>query len=69
MSKPGLKELAYRSQNGLEVTLLWDPRSNAVSLEVIDQLGDSPSRLSVDDHGRELAALTFVRSTGSRWRA
>jgi hypothetical protein len=47
MSNPGLKELAYRSQNGLEVTLLWDPRSNAVSVEVIDQLGDSPFRLSV----------------------
>ena len=31
MSHATLKELAYRNQNGLEVTLLWDPRSNEVS--------------------------------------
>src|SRR5439155_10246339 len=44
------KELAYRNQNGLEVTLLWDPDSNEVSVEVIDQLDDSVFRLPVAGH-------------------
>jgi hypothetical protein len=32
-----LKELAHRAHNGLEVTLLWDPRSNEVSIDVVDE--------------------------------
>ena len=36
-----LKELAYREQDGLEITLLWDPRSNDVCVDVIDQREDS----------------------------
>ena len=44
------RELAYRSQNGLEVTLLWDPRSNEVSVEVIDQLDESGFRLPIAGH-------------------
>jgi hypothetical protein len=40
MSQAAVKELACRNQNGLEVTLLWDSRSNEVSVEVIDQLDD-----------------------------
>ncbi len=50
MSHAALKELAYRNQNGLEVTLLWDPRSNEVSVEVIDQLDDSSFHLPVASH-------------------
>ena len=50
MSDATLKELAYRNQNGLEVTLLWDPRSNEVSVEVIDQLDDSVFRLPIAGH-------------------
>ncbi len=50
MSHAALKELAYRSQNGLEVTLLWDPRSNDVSVEVTDQLDDSGFRLPIAGH-------------------
>ena len=50
MSNAAVKELAYRNQNGLEVTLLWDPRSNQVSVEVIDQLEDSGFRLPIDSH-------------------
>ena len=38
MSHPAHRELAYRNQNGLKVRLLWDSRSNEVSVEVIDQL-------------------------------
>jgi hypothetical protein len=50
MSRTSLKELAYRNQNGLEVTLFWEPRSNEVSVEVIDQLDDSGFRLPIAGH-------------------
>ena len=50
MSHAAPKELAYRNQNGLEVTLLWDPRSHEVSVEVVDHLDDSGFRLPVAGH-------------------
>ena len=50
MLNAALKELAYRNQNGLQVTLLWDSRSNQVSVEVIDQLDGSEFRLPVAGH-------------------
>ena len=50
MSHAAPKELAYRNQNGLEVTLLWDPRSNEVSVEVTDHLDDSGFRLPIAGH-------------------
>jgi len=50
MSHAALKELAYRNQNGLEVTLLWDSRSNEVSIEVIDQLDESSFRFPIPGH-------------------
>jgi hypothetical protein len=50
MSHATPKELAYRNQNGLEVTLLWDPRSNEVAVEVIDHLDDSGFRLPIAGH-------------------
>ena len=49
MSHAARKELAYRNQNGLEVTLLWDSRSNEVSVEVIDR-DDSGFRLPIAGH-------------------
>ena len=42
------RELAYRYQNGLEVTLLWNAESNAVSIEVVDELDDQAFVLGVD---------------------
>ena len=50
MLHAAVKELAYRNQNGLEVTLLWDSRSNEVSVEVSDQLDDSGFRLPIPGH-------------------
>ena len=50
MSEAAFKELASRNQNGLEVTLLWDSRSDEVSVEVIDQLDDSGFSLSIAGH-------------------
>jgi hypothetical protein len=50
MSHTAFRELAYRNQNGLEVTLLWDSRSNEVSVEVIDQLDDRGFRLPIAGH-------------------
>jgi hypothetical protein len=40
MSAAKPRELAHREQDGLEVTLLWDPRSNDVSVELVDQRDD-----------------------------
>jgi hypothetical protein len=31
-----LRQLAQRLENGVEVTLNWDARSNAVSVEIVD---------------------------------
>ena len=50
MLHAAVKELAYRNQNGLEVTLLWDSRSNEVSVEAVDQLDDSGFRLPIPGH-------------------
>jgi hypothetical protein len=50
MSHAAATELAYRNQNGLEVRLLWDHRSNEVSVEVIDHLDDSRFRLPIAGH-------------------
>jgi hypothetical protein len=50
MSHAALRELAYRNQNGLEVTLLWDSASNEVSVEVVDHLDGSGFRLPIAGH-------------------
>jgi hypothetical protein len=50
MSHVSVKELAYRKHNGLEVTLLWDRRSNQVSVEVVDELDESGFRLPIAGH-------------------
>jgi hypothetical protein len=47
MSHVAVKELAYRNQNGLEVTLLWDSTSNEVCVNVIDHLDDTGFRLPI----------------------
>jgi hypothetical protein len=36
-----LRELAHRNQDGLEVTLLWNARTNEVSVEVADNRNES----------------------------
>jgi len=45
-----LRELAQREQDGLEITLFWDARSNDVSLEVVDQRDESSFLLPVAGH-------------------
>jgi hypothetical protein len=50
MSHAAHRELAYRNQNGLEVTLLWDSRSNEVCVDVVDHLDDSGFRLPIAGH-------------------
>jgi hypothetical protein len=47
MSDADPRELAHREQDGLEVTLLWDPRSNDVSVEVVDARDDTFVRIPV----------------------
>ena len=31
------KELAYRRSDGLDITLLWDPRDDALAVLVVDE--------------------------------
>jgi hypothetical protein len=50
MSRTAETELAYRNQNGLEVTLLWDAMSNEVYVDVIDHLDDTGFRLPIAGH-------------------
>jgi hypothetical protein len=47
MTHSSLKELAHREQDGIEVALLWDPRSNDVCVDVSDQRDDSFLRIPV----------------------
>jgi hypothetical protein len=42
------RELAHRAHDGLEVTLLWDPRTNEVSVDVVDDRHDSTFSVTVD---------------------
>lgn len=44
----GMRELDFRSNNGLEVALLWEPETNRVSVSVFDSLGGDDFTLDVD---------------------
>ena len=72
MSDAKPRELAYREQDGLEVTLLWDPRSNDVSVEVVDRRTDSfvrarvPGRFASDAFHHPYAYAFARESGGSR---
>jgi hypothetical protein len=45
-----LRELAHREQDGLEITLFLDARSNEVSIAVFDQRDESSFLLPVAGH-------------------
>jgi hypothetical protein len=47
-SSTASRELAHRAHDGLEVTLLWDPRSNEISVEVVDDRLEQSFALTVD---------------------
>jgi hypothetical protein len=36
MEYVGLRELAHREHDGLEITLVWDSETNEVAVEVLD---------------------------------
>jgi hypothetical protein len=42
------RELAHRSQDGLEVTLLWDALSNDVWIELVDERSENTVEFCVD---------------------
>ena len=46
----GRRELAYRANDGIEVTLFWSKAQNTVSLEVIDTRSGVILGLDVDHH-------------------
>jgi hypothetical protein len=44
------KELAARNGDGLEVRLLWHPRSNDVWVEIVDERRDERMEFAVPPH-------------------
>jgi len=44
----GTRELDFRSNSGLEVTLLWEPETNRLSVSVFDRLSGDDFVLEVD---------------------
>jgi hypothetical protein len=58
-------ELATRTTSDLEVTLWWDPRSNAVAVSVWDWKRDAHFELAVD-HDRALDVFHHPFSYASR---
>ena len=44
----GTRELDFRSNNGLEVALLWEPETNRVSVSVFDRQSGDDFTLEVD---------------------
>ena len=43
------RELAYRSGDGLEVSLLWDPRDDSLSVRVKDTRAGARYEIPVED--------------------
>ena len=43
----GRRELAHRSADGVEVTLLWDPAADTISVQVIERDTDARFELPV----------------------
>ena len=48
MASKNARELDYRSTDGLEVTLLWQPETNAVAIKVYDAKTGDDFGLDVD---------------------
>jgi hypothetical protein len=44
-----LRELAHRSADGLEISLLWDPRDDSLSVRVTDAREDARYDIPVED--------------------
>ena len=72
MTISSLKELAYREQDGLEIALLWDPRSNDVCVDVADERDDSflripvAARFALDAFHHPYAYARAAESSGER---
>jgi hypothetical protein len=61
-----LRELAHRAHDGLEVTLLWDPRSNEVSIDVADERSNTSFLLPVAP-GSALDAFNHPYAYAPAW--
>ena len=46
--KDDIRELDYRSNDGLEVTLLWHPETNRISVSVFDAKTGDDFELEID---------------------
>jgi len=61
-----LRELAHRAHDGLEVTLLWDARSNEVSIDVADERSNTSFSLPVAP-GSALDAFNHPYAYAPAW--
>jgi hypothetical protein len=43
------RELAHRSANGVDVTMMWDPVANSVSVIVVDHVAGDAFEVEVGD--------------------
>jgi hypothetical protein len=52
---PGIRELNHRVNDGIDVRLLWNPRTNAVSIAVLDERTGEYFELDVDPEDAQVA--------------
>jgi hypothetical protein len=68
----GLRELDHRRNDGIDVSLLWDPTTNAVLLSVIDERGGPsfrfrpPAACALDAFRHPFAYATLPPATLER---
>jgi hypothetical protein len=60
------RELAHRAHDSLEVTLSWHPRSNEISVEVVDDRLEQSFTLTVDP-GSALDAFHHPYAYAPAW--
>jgi hypothetical protein len=52
---PEIRELNHRVSDGIDVTLLWNPRTNVVSIAVLDERTGEYFELDVDPDDAQVA--------------
>jgi hypothetical protein len=52
---PEIRELNHRVNDGIDVRLLWNPRSNVVSIAVLDERTGECFELDVDPEDAQVA--------------
>ena len=62
-----LRELAHRSSNGVDVTMLWDPATDQVRVAVVDfEIARDPDRTEGEIAKAARASIGAVRKARKR---